>query len=163
MLSLVDSQSHSSSTLLTVCCTTRCCQTSDPLRQNRRRRHRTRRQTNLRLGYAPKSSFRSSWRLFTGHRQGKYFLFLSCFYQKYFDFNKKMLFSLTLRKFCKGRQSVANLSDLRKKVDAAGWLVIRLPGKTPQIGLDLFVLQHKTVQQYSDTSKQRFLNSIVSK
>ena len=107
---LVDSRSHSSHTH---CCTTRCCLTSHP-RQNWRRRHPTRRPTNLRLGYAPKSSFRSSWILFTRNRGGTYFLFLSYFYQCLTS--HWMLFFLILRKFCKGRQSVANLSDLTKQL-----------------------------------------------
>ena len=122
MLSLVDSQSHSSSTLLTVCCTTRCCQTSDPLRQNRRRRHRTRRQTNLRLGYAPKSSFRSSWRLFTGHRQGKCFLFLSCFYQNYFDFNIECNFPWLWENFARGVNLLLICLTWQKRLtQQAGW------------------------------------------
>ena len=72
----------------TQCCTTRCCLTIHP-RQNRCRRRPTRRHgrlTYLRLGYAPKSSFRSSWILFTLTSVNWKILplNLSCFYQKYF-------------------------------------------------------------------------------
>ena len=116
------------------CCTTRCCLTSDP-RQNWPRRHQTRRSMrNLRLGYAPKSSFRSSWILFTGKILPVSYMLLS----KNLDCLNSIL--TDSERILQGSQSVANLSTKESLSQRLGWY-LQLASKTPQIGLDLFVLQ----------------------